>query len=104
MQKNISIAIIGGGPGGLTLARVLATRGIATTVFELDGHELSRPQGGSLDLHAESGLFALQQAGLEKEFQAVARYEDQEDRVYDMSGTLLASNTGSVDHNRPEID
>ena len=32
------IAVIGGGPGGLMLARLLQLRGIAATVFERDAH------------------------------------------------------------------
>jgi 2-polyprenyl-6-methoxyphenol hydroxylase-like FAD-dependent oxidoreductase len=50
-----NIAIIGGGPGGLTLANVLHRRVVASTVFELDAHPLARPQGGTLDLHGDTG-------------------------------------------------
>jgi len=66
------IAIVGGGPGGLMLARLLQVKGIATTVFERDSHAGERPQGGSLDLHAETGQHAMHAAGLEAEFQAAA--------------------------------
>jgi len=43
MLQNKTIAVVGGGPGGLTLAT---------------------QQGTTLDLHEESGLAALQKAGL----------------------------------------
>ena len=99
-----TIGIIGGGPGGLTLAQVLATHGIATTVFERDEHPLARPQGGSLDLHAESGQRALREAGLEAEFTALARYEDQGGAVYDHHGTLRAREPEDGGGDRPEID
>src|SRR5882762_1497104 len=38
------IAIIGGGPGGLTAAIALARRGSRSTVFERDGHPESLPR------------------------------------------------------------
>jgi 2-polyprenyl-6-methoxyphenol hydroxylase-like FAD-dependent oxidoreductase len=104
MQNDKTIAIIGGGPGGLTLARVLSTRGIAATVFELDEHALARPQGGTLDLHEGSGLLALRHAGLAAGFKALARYEDQEGRIYDTSGALRFADVSSIDRDRPEID
>ena len=107
MQKtkdDRSVAIIGGGPGGLTLARILQTRGIPYTVFELDPHTLSRPQGGSLDLHEESGLRALAEAGLRAEFDALARYDDQGDAIYDHQGKLHFEHKGGHGEQRPEID
>lgn len=104
MKTNLTIGIIGGGPGGLTLARILAVRGISAQLFELDEHPLARPQGGTLDLHQESGLMALRLAGLQDAFDAVARYEDQEMRLYDGRGVLRMEHSGSVDRGRPEID
>src|SRR5258706_7751534 len=104
MQYENHIAVIGGGPGGLTLARILATRGIKATVFELDAHAFARPQGGSLDLHAESGQYALRLAGLEAEFKALARYDDQDDAIYDHHGTLHHEQTEGGEGDRPEID
>ena len=103
-KRTKTIGIIGGGPGGLTLARVLATRGIEATVFELDEHPLARPQGGTLDLHTESGLLALKHAGLEAEFRKYARYEDQEGRIYDTQGVLHFEDVSGIDRDRPEID
>jgi len=104
MHKEKQLAIIGGGPGGLTLARVLASRGLPSTVFELDAHELARPQGGSLDLHADSGQLALGLAGLTAQFQALARYDDQYDAIYDHLGTLHFENNEAAAGDRPEID
>jgi 2-polyprenyl-6-methoxyphenol hydroxylase-like FAD-dependent oxidoreductase len=103
MTTNPRIAIIGGGPGGLMLARLLHVRGVAATVFERDAHAGERPQGGSLDLHAETGQRAMRAAGLEREFSAEARPEDQGDRLYDADGTLLFDRDGTGD-DRPEID
>ncbi len=97
------IAIIGGGPGGLMLARLLQVKGIAATVFERDTNAGERPQGGSLDLHAETGQHAMRAAGLEAEFHVAARPEDQGDRLYDQRGTLLFDRDGAGD-DRPEID
>jgi 2-polyprenyl-6-methoxyphenol hydroxylase-like FAD-dependent oxidoreductase len=103
MTSKPQIAIIGGGPGGLMLARLLLLRGFEPTVFERDRHAGDRPQGGSLDLHGDTGQRAMQLAGLEKEFSAAARPEDQGDRLYDQNGTLLFDRDGAGD-DRPEID
>ncbi len=97
------IAIVGGGPGGLMLARLLQLRGAAPVVFERDAHADERPQGGSLDLHVETGLRAMRLAGLWAEFAAAARPEDQGDRLYDPDGRLLFDHDGKGD-DRPEID
>ncbi|HEY1097651.1 MAG TPA: NAD(P)/FAD-dependent oxidoreductase, partial [Myxococcota bacterium] len=108
MNNAPRIAIIGGGPGGLVLARHLQRHGLAATIFELDAHPLARPQGGSLDLHAESGLRALRELGLEHEFLAVARYDDQGGAIYDVAGVCHHVDDGTNDDGtpgeRPEID
>ncbi|MEP9368183.1 NAD(P)/FAD-dependent oxidoreductase [Xanthobacter sp. VNH20] len=103
MAISPRIAIIGGGPGGLTLARLLQVRGMPATVFERDPHAAHRPQGGSLDLHVETGQRALRLGGLEAAFRAHARPEDQGDRLYDPSGALLFDYVGDG-FERPEID
>lgn len=103
MAISPRIAIIGGGPGGLMLARLLQVAGIPATVFERDSHAAHRPQGGSLDLHVETGQRALRRGGLEAAFRAHARPEDQGDRLYDPSGALLFDHGGGG-FERPEID
>jgi 2-polyprenyl-6-methoxyphenol hydroxylase-like FAD-dependent oxidoreductase len=103
MTTHPRIAIVGGGPGGLMLARQLQLRGFASVVLERDPHAGHRQQGGSLDLHAETGQDAIRRAGLENAFLAKARPEDQGDRLYDAGGTLLYDHDG-VGDNRPEID
>jgi 2-polyprenyl-6-methoxyphenol hydroxylase-like FAD-dependent oxidoreductase len=104
MSNKARIAIVGGGPGGLALANCLHIHGIAATVFERDAHARSRPQGGTLDLHEESGLLALHRAGLTEAFMKVARYEDQGDRLLDQHGHVHFEYEEAGDGNRPEID
>jgi 2-polyprenyl-6-methoxyphenol hydroxylase-like FAD-dependent oxidoreductase len=105
MKQYPCIAIVGGGPGGLTLARILHTRGIAATVFERDASPDHRSQGGSLDLHADTGQHALRLAGLEDEFRGIARYEDQGTRLFDRDGVLHFEEEGeAADFDRPEVD
>ncbi len=103
VEPTPRIGIVGGGPAGLTLARILHLRGIASVVFEREGYFGERPQGGTLDMHADTGQFALRCAGLEPAFRRVARYEDQGVRIADKHGRILfdhQSNQGD----RPEVD
>ncbi len=103
MQKP-RIAIIGAGPGGLILARILHLHGVNATVFERETSYATRPQGGSLDMHQESGQYAIECANLTAEFHRIARYEDQESRIYDMHGNLLLIDDDVTGKNRPEVD
>jgi 2-polyprenyl-6-methoxyphenol hydroxylase-like FAD-dependent oxidoreductase len=98
------IAIVGAGPAGLSLARILHINGFHTTVFEREKFSTVRPQGGSLDMHADTGQFAIACAGLTTEFKRIARYDDQEMRVYDKRGKLLFVDTDVSGKDRPEID
>lgn len=104
MNKHPRIAIVGAGPGGLTLARLLHLSGIHATVFERDEGPLSRPQGGTLDLHEDSGLLAIEEAGLGDAFRRFARYEDQGARLLDKSARVLFEEPDPSAGNRPEID
>lgn len=100
-QKRI--AIVGAGPGGLLLARILHRNGIAATVYERDASPSARQQGGTLDLHPETGQYALACAGLMGRFRQLARYEDQGLRMFDKHGTLVLENKDN-DADHPEID
>jgi len=68
MIQDKQIAIVGGGPGGLTLARLLQQKGFQVKIYERDIDHHVRQQGATLDLHRESGLKALQVAGLTEQF------------------------------------
>lgn len=98
------IAIVGGGPGGLTLARILYQHGWQATVFEREADPLARPQGGTLDIHADSGQHALALAGLMDEFLRIARYDDQGARLLDRHGRVLYEEADASSGNRPEVD
>ncbi|HEY6143207.1 MAG TPA: NAD(P)/FAD-dependent oxidoreductase [Flavobacterium sp.] len=70
LLKNKQIAIVGGGPGGLTLARLLQLKGANVKVYERDINKNARVQGSPLDLHETSGLAAVIKANLLNEFKA----------------------------------
>ncbi|MBL0387452.1 FAD-dependent monooxygenase [Tumebacillus sp. ITR2] len=99
------IAIVGAGPGGLTLALILQRHGVKPVVYESEPSRTSRDQGGSLDLHPESGQKALQAAGLYDQFQAIARYEGEDFRLFDKNGCLYMDEKAEDEQGgRPEID
>ncbi|OKO77140.1 NAD(P)/FAD-dependent oxidoreductase [Bradyrhizobium sp. NAS96.2] len=102
-SQPIRIAIVGAGPGGLTLSRLLHVAGVTTTVFERETSSTERPQGGTLDLHTESGQHALARAGLTEGFLRIARYEDQGSRLYNSDGRLLLADD-DMTGDRPEVD
>ncbi|MET0571004.1 MAG: NAD(P)/FAD-dependent oxidoreductase [Pedobacter agri] len=66
--KDKKIAVIGGGPGGLTLARLLQLKGTDVQVYERDIDKDARVQGAPLDMHEASGMAALIKADLLAEF------------------------------------
>lgn len=68
--QNKQVAIVGGGPGGLTLARLLQLKGVNVQVYERDIDKNARVQGSPLDLHDESGLAAIRTANLLNEFKS----------------------------------
>jgi 2-polyprenyl-6-methoxyphenol hydroxylase-like FAD-dependent oxidoreductase len=95
-----------GGPSGLTLARLLQHNQIPCTVFEGDASRDIRGQGGSLDLHIESGQQAIVAAGLWEQFAKYMRPEGEAFTVADpSSGHILYSNKGSMSKKptKPEI-
>jgi tetracycline resistance monooxygenase len=72
LLKDKKVAIIGGGPVGLTMARLLLQEGVDLTVYERDKDPLARIWGGTLDLHKGSGQEALKKAGLLETYYARA--------------------------------
>ncbi|MGP3932118.1 FAD-dependent oxidoreductase [Nonomuraea sp. KM88] len=99
------IAVIGGGPAGLTFARVLHRHDHPVTVLERDPAPDARPPGGTLDLHENLGQVALDKAGLLAEFQALSRPEGQAMRILDTDGTVLRDwQPRPNDLANPEID
>lgn len=111
LLQNKKVAIVGGGPAGLTLARLLQLKGVEVKVYERSKDKSVPQQGATLDLHYGSGLKALREGGLIAEFkknyrpgadrltitdhQAVVRFaESEEGIVQDLNN----------EYARPEID
>ncbi|MDS0138645.1 MULTISPECIES: NAD(P)/FAD-dependent oxidoreductase [unclassified Amycolatopsis] len=98
------IAIAGAGLGGLACARVLQLHGLDVTVFEQEPAAGARPQGGTLDMHADTGQVALRTAQLDEPFRTLARPEGQQMRGVDPhTGEVVMDETPDGD-TRPEID
>ena len=104
--KGKTVAIVGGGPGGLTLARLLQMQGASITVYERDHSREARVQGSALDLHEDSGLAALEAAGLTAQFWANYRPDLKQLRLTDPQGHILHDHmrTTSGAGQRPEIE
>lgn len=99
-------AIIGGGPGGLTLARLLQMNGADVKVYERDADRSVRVQGATLDLHHDSGLLALEKAGLMPAFRNAYRPGADKMVIVDQQANILMQELGheSPGPERPEID
>ena len=100
---NIPVAIVGGGLGGLTLARVLHVHGIAATVFEAEESPTARSQGGMLDIHDHNGQIALKAAGLYDKFVELIHAGGQQTRVLDRGGKVLLDHHDDGTGGRPEV-
>ena len=101
------IAIAGGGPGGLTLARLLQMAGADVHVYERDFGKDARVQGATLDLHEESGLEALRRGGLLDAFYDNYRPDAGRMRILDKHGDIHVDDHATQKtfaEDRPEID
>jgi 2-polyprenyl-6-methoxyphenol hydroxylase-like FAD-dependent oxidoreductase len=109
--ENKQIAIVGGGPGGLTLARLLQLQGATVKVYERDVNKDARVQGSPLDLHDASGLAAICEAGLLNEFkQHFLVGADKKMLVNEMAEIFFSDHETKTEEHfgdpyfRPEID
>lgn len=100
------IVIIGAGPGGLTLARILQQRGVKSAIYESEESANARNQGGSLDLHEDTGQSALRACGLIVEFKKLSRPDGDDTTVVDKSATVHYQSKPPTIFSlkRPEID
>lgn len=111
LTDNKSIAIVGGGPGGLMLARLLQLKNANVKVYERDLNQYARVQGSPLDMHEGSGLDAIREADLMTEFRE--HYRPGADKmliVNEHAEILFTDHETKPDedfgneHFRPEID
>ncbi|HWB27751.1 MAG TPA: NAD(P)/FAD-dependent oxidoreductase [Chitinophagaceae bacterium] len=107
LLDNKQVAIIGGGPAGLTLARLLQQRGADVKVYERDADKNVRVQGATLDLHEGTGLEAMKRAGLLDEFYKHHRLVASKMRLVDKSLNITFDDhdfATIIAETRPEID
>ncbi|WP_159732539.1 NAD(P)/FAD-dependent oxidoreductase [Sphingobacterium sp. 18053] len=111
MLSEKKIAIVGGGPGGLTLARLLQMKGAQVKVYERDFSQAARVQGAIVDLHFDSGLKAMEATGLMEAFKANYMKGADKYRLLDPQGNMLMDESQrdeepvfGDEHFRPEID
>lgn len=111
LLENKQVAIIGGGPGGLMLARLLQQKGVQVKVYERDVDQFVRQQGSTLDMHYDTGLKAIHAAGLMDEFKKQYRpgadkaviVNSQMEIIIDEHTEKSTESFGDK-HFRPEID
>jgi 2-polyprenyl-6-methoxyphenol hydroxylase-like FAD-dependent oxidoreductase len=109
--SQLKIGIVGAGPASLTLANTLQKHSVPFTVFESSAG--LRTQGGSLDLHPESGQLAIKEAGLWEAFAKHAHPESDVMKIVTLNGEVVWDENGADKQNtkeeekfdgRPEID
>jgi len=108
---NKRIAIVGGGPGGLTLALLLQRKGANVTVYERDYSPETRIQGAIVDLHYDSGLKVIKAAGLLDAFKVAYMPGADKFRTLDQHANICVEEHAQGEaadfedeHFRPEID
>ena len=111
LLQNKKVAIVGGGPGGLTLAKLLQLKGVEVKVYERDVNKNARIQGSPLDLHDGSGLAALRKAGLLEDFKNNFMVGADQSTITNHKAEIFFSDHGEKqdenfgdEHFRPEID
>jgi 2-polyprenyl-6-methoxyphenol hydroxylase-like FAD-dependent oxidoreductase len=100
-----TIAIIGAGLSGLVCARILQQHGVPVTVYEMEASPSARQQGGSLDIHTDTGQVALKEAGLYEAFLENIHPGGEALRVMDKHAHVFIDQPEVAGGNgRPEID
>ncbi|WP_326983892.1 NAD(P)/FAD-dependent oxidoreductase [Chryseobacterium sp. MYb264] len=102
--KDKKVAIIGAGPVGLTMARLLQQNGANVNVFERDQDAETRIWGGTLDLHKDSGQIAMKKAGLLEQYYKAAL--PMGINMADEKGNILSTIEVAPEHqfDNPEIN
>lgn len=100
LLQHKKVAIIGAGPVGLTMAKLLQQEGVDVTVYERDRDEQTRIWGGTLDLHKDSGQEAMLKAGLLETYYALSI--PMGINMADAQGHVLS--TIKPNHDNPEIN
>lgn len=101
-----TVSIIGAGPSGLLLARLLQQQQISVIVYERECSASARVQGGTLDLHEDTGLAALRQANIYEEVASKMRSGEAEAmKIIDRDGRVWYDENGQEEaRGRPEVD
>ncbi|MVN22672.1 FAD-dependent oxidoreductase [Mucilaginibacter arboris] len=104
LLNNRKVAIIGAGPVGLTMARLLQQNNIDLTVYERDTDPQARIWGGTLDLHKSSGQEAMKKAGLLQTYYDLAL--PMGINFADEQGNILSTRTPTPEnqYDNPEIN
>ncbi|KAL0019044.1 hypothetical protein WJX77_008965 [Trebouxia sp. C0004] len=103
-NQSVKLAVIGGGIGGLTCARILQNHGHDVVIFEREPSRNARSQGGNLDMHEESGQWALRQAGVYDQYSALILEGGQDLRIVDHKAKVHWEEEGPAgEMGRPEI-
>ncbi|KAH7725913.1 hypothetical protein AAVH_06758 [Aphelenchoides avenae] len=78
---------------------------MSATIYELEDSSQVRDQGGTLDLHEQTGQWAMREAGLHDRFMELAREEGMMFRVMDKYGKLhIDLDQSQREDCKPEID
>jgi len=111
LLENKQVAIIGAGPGGLTLARLLQMKGVNVKVYERDVNKDARVQGSPLDMHENSGWQAIRKADLVEAFTKNVRQNADKKIIINEKAEIIYSDHNHImikgsepEVSRPEID
>lgn len=104
LLNNKKVVIIGAGPVGLMMAKLLQQKGLNVSVFERDKNAQTRISGGPIDLHKGSGQSAMKKAGLLQRYYQMAIPMGR--TITDIKGQILFSKKPSPEeqYSNPEIN